>query len=178
MKEDGLFPGELEIIDWCERLMNESNEIDRKNEEIVRNIANELRESQSGWIDPNILNELVNVTSKSEYSGAKRFRLYQLTFSINREVEIAQGFISNRKKEIFELLYLLISEMASIGLGRMLYYKIEWSRIIVLIKIYEPNDFKIDFAKILIQSHFELMTDYYTQTFVYPQRTRWEVKLH
>lgn len=174
MKEDGLFPGELEIIKWCEQVMNESNEIDRKNEEIVEKIANELKKSESGWIYPNILNELVNVSSNSIHSCSKPFRLYQLAFSIKRVVEIEPEFISNHRKEIFEILDLLISEIASIGLGKMLYYKIERLSIIVLIKIYEPNDIKIGFAQDFIKSHIELLADKYTHTSIYPLGERWE----
>ena len=166
---------ELEIIDLCERLLNKSNEVDCRNEEIVQSIAKELEDSKSGWLDPNILDELVNVSSDYRYSVSKPFRLYQLVFSLEPNIGKQGEFVLRYRDDIFKILELVKSELESIGAGKMPYYKLGWNRIVVLMKIQRPDGVKLGLSRMLIQSHLELLVDKIAHTNMYPDKERWDV---
>ncbi len=140
-------------------------------------VAKNLEATQMGWLDENILSELVLITT-SYPSNHKYFRIYDFWITIKEGVCVEDKFVLKHKSEILAKLKLINDELVRAGIGKMLYVELTQPGVIGLLKVYEPVDANNQIVEDLIQAHVDELADKYADYTIYPKKVHWEFVLH
>ena len=140
-------------------------------------VAKNLEATQMGWLDENILSELVLITT-SYPSKHRPFRIYNFWITIKEGVWEKDDFVLGHKSEILTRLTLINDELVRAGIGKMLYVELTQPGVIGLLKVYEPVDANNLIVEDLIQEHVDELADKYADYTIYPKEVHWEFVLH